>query len=143
MSRLQINPKTLKGNIETKVAYYANLLGISDYKFDISMVNPSKMRTQDKIVGAYATVYVDEETRIVDIVFNKKLLKEQPEEIDRTIIHELLHVRFNELSEFVLFLIKTYVKDTKARKTYRNQIDLLAHKNIVALADMVGKKWQT
>ncbi|TDI97056.1 MAG: hypothetical protein E2O29_02120 [Deltaproteobacteria bacterium] len=118
---------------------YAKLLGISDYKFEVDIVLPSKIKKKDKISGSYATVYVDEETRTADIELNKKLLLESPKELDSTIAHELLHVRFNELDEFVHFLIKTYVKDEKARKTYRNQMELLEHKNIIALIELVIK----
>lgn len=131
--------KKLKDDIEKKVARYAKLLGISDYKFDVDIVLPSKIKKKDKISGSYATVYVDEETRSAEIDINKKLLIEFPKEMDVTIAHELLHVRFNELDEFVHFLIKTYVKDKKARKTYRNQIELLEHKNIIALMELVVK----
>ena len=131
--------KQLKSDIEKRVVRYAKLLGISDYKFYVNIVLPSKIKKKDKISRSYATVYTDEETRTAEIEINKKLLLESPKEMDITVAHELLHVRFNELDEFVHFLIKTYVKDKKARKTYRNQIELLEHKNIIALMKLVVK----
>lgn len=131
--------KQLKSDIEKRVVRYAKLLGISDYKFYVDIVLPSKIKKKDKISRSYATVYTDEETRTAEIEINKKLLLESPKEMDITVAHELLHVRFNELDEFVHFLIKTYVKDKKARKTYRNQIELLEHKNIIALMKLVVK----
>ena len=131
--------KQLKSDIEKRVVRYAKLLGISDYKFYVDIVLPSKIKKKDKINRSYATVYTDEETRTAEIEINKKLLLESPKEMYITVAHELLHVRFNELDEFVHFLIKTYVKDKKARKTYRNQIELLEHKNIIALMKLVVK----
>lgn len=131
--------KRLKSDIEKRVVHYAKLLGISDYKFDVCIVLPSKIKKKDKISGSYATVYTDEETRTAEIEINKKLLLESPKEMDITVAHELLHVRFNELDEFMHFLIKTYVKDKKARKTYKNQMELLEHKNIIALMKLVVK----
>ena len=121
-----------KNIIKSKVIKYAELLGIGDYKYSISLVARNKLPKNDYDI--YANVMVDDESREVYMQINRDLLKESPEEIDRTIIHELLHVRFAEMLSLFSLLCKHYVTDDKAKKMYISQINRHEHKIIAALA---------
>lgn len=129
--------------IKQKVNKYAELLGIGDYKYKVSLVTKSTENTDCSDNTVYATVAVDEETREVYIEINKKLLLKKPKELDKTIIHELLHVRFSELLNFISMILEKYIKNKKARDTFDQQLDLWEHKIIVPLVEALttnGKK---
>ena len=136
--------KVLIKQIGQLIKVYALLLGISDYNFKSKLVNPNAIKTKDDLINSYATVDVDEETRKADIDINKDLLREHPRELRNTIVHELLHIRLNELMHFVYTIIENHVKDKKARKTYKAQLETIEHKIIVPLVDAVldKKKWR-
>lgn len=128
--------------IKDKVTKYADLLGIGDYSYKINLVTSSKNKRHAGDC-VYATVAVDEETREVFIEINKRLLIKKPKEVDKTIIHELLHVRFNELLNFTSMILDKYVRNKKARDTFDKQLELLEHKIIVPLMEALnnnGKK---
>ena len=139
-----MNDKALQHKIHKKIDQYAHLLGISDYKFIVNLVDLGELKKRDPLLGSYAVITIYEETREAEIDINKKLVVKRPRELDRTLIHELLHVRLNEEMEFINVLLKRYIKDSKARKTYRHQLEKLEHKVIVALTDALlkRKKWQ-
>jgi len=136
--------KALLKKIRIKVDRIARLLGISDYKYIISLVDLDVIKETDPLIGSYAMVSIYEETREVELDINKKLLLKKPRELDKTLIHELLHVRLNEVAEFIDVLLKRYIKDSKARKTYRDQLEKLEHKVVVTLTNAIArnKKWQ-
>ena len=113
------------------------MLGIGDYTYFVALVSKDKLETDDCEI--YANILVDDESREACMRINKDLLKEHPEELDKTIIHELLHVRFAELTSLFALLCKHYVKDDKAKKMYTNQIDRHEHKIIVALVDALTR----
>lgn len=123
--------------IKSKVIKYADLLGIGDYKYHVNLISKNKLLKDN--CALYASILVDDECREVYLQINKDLLKERPEELDVTIIHELLHVRFSEITSLFSLLCKHYVKDEKAKKMYINQVNLHEHKIIVALANIMNK----
>ena len=121
--------------LKEKVSKYADELGIGDYKYKVILSSKSDSKDGCSDSHTYATVAIDEETRTVYISLNKKLLVNKPEEIERTIVHELLHVRLNELLNFNSMLMEKYIKNKKAKDTYTRQLDLLEHKIIVSLTE--------
>ena len=139
-----MDDKALRSKIHKKIDQYAQLLGISDYKFIVNLVDFEELKKKDPLLGSYAVISIFDETREAEIDINKKLVIKRPRELDRTLIHELLHVRLNEEMEFINVLLKRYIKDSKAKKTYRDQLEKLEHKVIVALTDALlkRKKWQ-
>ncbi len=119
--------------IKAKVVKYAEILGVGDYKYFVNLVDKDKLPKDDYDI--YANILVDDDSREACMQINKDLLKECPEELDRTIIHELLHVRFAEMMSLFSLLCKHYVKDKKAKKMYISQLNGQEHKIIVALTD--------
>jgi hypothetical protein len=126
---------SLKKQIENKVNEYAKKFRITGYKFIISLKDKKSKDPAFKDDNIYAMIITDEETREVILDVNKTLLTEKPEEIEATVIHELLHVRLNELLNFINLIVSKYIKDTKARETYEKQIELLEHKIVVSLTE--------
>jgi len=123
--------------LKRKLQKFAKLLGVSDYLFEIAIAKDRKSRDKYDL---YGSVLIDEETRKAIISLNEYYLKKEPEEIDNTLVHELLHVRFSELLSLVTLIIAGHVKDKKAQKTYIDQIERLEHKIIVTLTNAIRKK---
>ncbi|MDX1373747.1 MAG: hypothetical protein R3321_14835 [Nitrososphaeraceae archaeon] len=129
--------------IKQKINKYVELLGIGDYKYKINLVTKPCKSNECSSSRAYATVEIDEETREVYMDIDKKLLMKNPKEIDRTLIHELLHVRFSEFLNFNYRIMRKYIKNKKARDAFDEQLELLEHKIIVSLTEALndnGKK---
>lgn len=126
---------SLKKLVENKVIEYAKKLRITGYKFTVNLKDKHSKDIEFRDDNIYAMVMTDEETREVVLDINKTLLLKKPEEIDATVVHELLHVRLNELLNFVNLITSKYIKDTKARETYEKQIELLEHKIVVSLTE--------
>jgi hypothetical protein len=126
---------SLKKLVENKVIEYAKKLRITGYKFTVNLKDKHSKDIEFRDDNIYAMVMTDEETREVVLDINKTLLIEKPEEIDATVVHELLHVRLNELLNFVNLITSKYIKDNKARETYEKQIELLEHKIVVSLTE--------
>jgi len=88
----------------------------------------------------YARVDTNDVTRDVIIEFNRHKLTQEPDEIESTVVHELLHVRVNEYAEFILDVIRTYVNDPKTKKLLQKQAEKLEHKTIVSITDALLKE---
>jgi hypothetical protein len=131
-------PKSFNALVKTKVKEFAKLLGISDYKFHVSVVS-SKNKKKNQYDN-YGSIAIDEESREALITLNKDLLNKNIPELDNTIIHELLHCRLHELMRLTELLLDLYVKDKKAQKMYAKQLDFLEHKIIISLAEALRKK---
>lgn len=129
---------TFEKMILQRLKKYAKKFGISDYSYKVEIRDSKKKSTDD--YDTYGYVIIDEETRQVVLNVNKKLLTKEPHEIDKTIVHELLHVRFSELLTLFNVILALHVRDKKSRKVYTKQIDTLEHKIIVALTEAIGKK---
>lgn len=123
--------------IKAKITKYASMIGVSDYNYFVNLVGESKL-PKDKY-DLYGTVIIDDESREVCMLINKDLLKKSPEELDRTVIHELLHVRLAEILSLFSLICKNYVKDEKAKKTYISQISAYEHKIIASLTNAMTK----
>jgi hypothetical protein len=126
---------SLKKQIEHKVAEYAKKLRITGYKFTVNLKGKRSKDPDFVDDNIYAMVTTDEETREVILDVNKTLLEKKPEEVEATVIHELLHVRLNELLNFINLITSKYINDTKARETYEKQIELLEHKIVVSITE--------
>ncbi len=87
----------------------------------------------------YAQVSTDEDTRHVTIAFNPRLLKTE-QEIEHTVIHELLHTRINDYVEFVEEIVKTHINSPKTRKLLTRRLGRLEHKILVPITNAFMKK---
>lgn len=119
--------------IENHVKRWAARLGISDYKFSFKYLSDRSMG------GDYARIDTDEDTREVLIEFNTQRLTREPGEIEKTVVHELLHTRLNEYTEFAVDLIKESMENSKARRALIRKMEKLEHKVVVALSDALVK----
>ena len=123
--------------LRVQLARFAKLLGVSDYSIRLS-IGTRKKGAED--YETYGYVRTDEETRSVAMFLNKRLLKKEPNEVDSTIIHELLHVRLNEMLSLADDIITKHVTDKKAQAVYSAQIEKLEHKVILAITDALIKR---
>ena len=121
--------KQLIEKLTKLVKVWSEKLGIGDYKYQIRVVPGSKLKK------TYAEVLADSETREAFITFNKTRMFREPNQIEVTVVHELLHVRFDEAYELSEEIIKSYVKPIKTRRMITKQLDKAEHKIIVALSD--------
>ena len=119
----------LEKKVETAIQKWVNLLGISDYKFQVEYVDDKDLQ------GDYARIDTDEDTRIVGITLNRYRLTREPKEVERTIVHELLHTRLNELTEFMNNLIEQHLTNPKTRRMLKRQVGKLEHKVIVPITE--------
>ena len=124
----------LHERVEKAIQRWSNELGISDYKFRVEYVSDRKLQ------GDYALVETDEDTREVDITINAHRLEHEPKEIEKTVIHELLHTRLNELLELMDDLINTHVSTPKTRRLLKRRVGKIEHKIVVALADALHEE---
>lgn len=123
-----MNPK-LVDELTELIKTWAAVLRISDYKYDFKMLSNHEMS------GDYAKISTEEDTRRVTIDFNKSRLTKEPQEIVTTVVHELLHTRFNEYSDFITDVLKTYVNSPATRKLLLKRTEVIEHKIVVALTD--------
>lgn len=123
----------LEKRLMTLIRRWASRLGISDYAYGL------ELRSEKALHGNYAEVHTDEETREVTIGVNRYRLLKEPKEVERTLIHELLHTRLNEYAEFVLTIINGYVGNTRTKRVLNRQLERLEHKIVVALTDVLLK----
>jgi hypothetical protein len=130
--------KSFNATVKLKVKEFAKLLGISDYKFHVTVVSSkNKKKTQ---YDNYGSIAIDEESREALITLNKDLLNKNIVELDNTIIHELLHCRLNEFTRLTELLLELYVKDKKANKMYARQLSFLEHKIIISISEALRKR---
>lgn len=129
MSRL-----LLELRLKALVRRWAARLGISDYTYVL------ELKGEKTLHGNYAEVHTDEDTREVTICVNRYRLTKELEEMERTLIHELLHTRLNEYAEFVVAIINGYVGNPKTKRVLGRQFERLEHKIVVALTDALLKR---
>ena len=87
----------------------------------------------------YALVSIDEETRHLTIQVNSRLHKNE-NEIEHTVIHELLHARINDYIELVEEIVRTHINSPKTRKLLTRRLGRLEHKILVPITNAFSKK---
>ena len=119
--------------VKTLLSKWANRLGLADYTFCL------EARDEQKLKDDYARVFTDEELREICIEFNQPLLEQEPHELEKTIIHELLHARLSEYTKITEELIGGYVKSAGTRRVLRRLLSQLEHKVVVALTEAFAR----
>jgi hypothetical protein len=126
--------KQLEQKVKAAIQKWAAALGISDYTYTIELCTDRKLR------GNYAEVNTDDETREVTVSMNKHRLSREPNELEKTVVHELLHTRLNEYAEHAITIINEYVTSPKTKHLLGKQLERLEHKVVVALTDALTRK---
>ena len=126
--------KAMEEQIKKHIQKWAVLFGISDYTFVI------ELHSDKELNGNYAEVDTDDETREATISFNQARLTREPDEIERTVIHELLHTRFNEYAELSVSILNEYAPNLKTKRLIAKQLEKTEHKIVVALTDTLAKR---
>ena len=126
--------KAMEEQIKKHIQKWAVLFGISDYTFII------ELHSDKELNGNYAEVDTDDETREATISFNQARLTREPDEIERTVIHELLHTRFNEYAELSVNILNEYAPNLKTKRLIAKQLEKTEHKIVVALTDALAKR---
>ena len=121
----------LQATLEQYIGKWVNRLGISDYTVYAELCSSKELN------GDYAHVQTDEDTRIVNLQFNRQRLLKEPNEIEKTVVHELLHTRLNEYCELVDEMIKLNAGNPKLQRVLEQRAEKLEHKIIVALTDAI------
>jgi len=129
-----MDAKKLEERVKAFVQKWAALLGISDYTYVVEIQSDRKLR------GNYAEVETDDETREVTITVNKHRLNREPGEVEKTIVHELLHTRMNEYAEFAVHIVNTHIENPKTKCLLGRQLQRLEHKIVVALTDALIRR---
>lgn len=124
----------LEDRLIKRTKYWANRLGVSDYTFKFKFLS-------DRTIGhKYATVETSEESREATIEFNAERLLKEPEEVERTIVHELLHVRLNQYAELFVEMIRHFGETRKSKQYLLKSAEQLEHTIVVSVANaLVGK----
>ncbi len=105
-------------------------LKLAEYNYTIEFGN---------LKGDYAQVSTDEETRHITIQFDPRNIKTE-EDVEKTVIHELLHVRINDYVELVEEIIRTHITNSKTRKLLTRRLWRLEHKILVPITDAFCEK---
>ena len=126
--------KDFERRIKSFVQKWAASLGVSDYTYTL------EIQSDKKLHGNYAEVKTDDETREVVISVNKYRMSREPGEVEKTVVHELLHTRFNEYAEFAIHIVNTHIDNPKTRRLLEKQLEKLEHKIVVALTDALMRR---
>ena len=129
--------RSFEKTLKDKLVHFSKLLGVNDYSIRLAI---GKKKRGSPDYDIYGYVRTDEETRSAAMFLNKRLLKNEPSEIDNTIVHELLHIRMNEILSLADDIIQKHVSDKKAQAVYLAQIEKLEHKVIIAITDALIKR---
>lgn len=69
----------------------------------------------------------------VRIKFNEDLMEQKPQEIQDTVVHELLHVLFYKLMNKIVTMINNHVKQIASQKQHEAKLGRLEHEVIERL----------
>ncbi len=140
---LKMGKKVTDSKVKKLVEKWTNRLDISNYKVTVHITNPEDMEDLLEDVSAthdYAHVITSEEKQEADIYINKKYVAEEPKETEDTILHELIHVRLNELMESYVDTINSHVPDRNSKELLSKQLGKLEHKIVVGLTRALTKR---
>ncbi|KKN01809.1 hypothetical protein LCGC14_1123910, partial [marine sediment metagenome] len=98
MQRTKLEPLTHK-----YIKKWMAKLKLTEFKYTVEFAS---------LKGDYALVSTDEETRHITIEFDPRAFKTE-EEVEQTIVHELLHARINDYVELVEEIIRTHITNPK------------------------------
>ena len=105
-------------------------LKLSEFKYTIEFGN---------LKGDYAQVSIDEETRHITLEFDARTLKTE-DDVEKTVVHELLHVRVNDYIELAEEIVRTHITNPKTRKLLTRRLGRLEHKILVPITDAFCEK---
>jgi len=77
--------------------------------------------------------------RVAKIHFNEDLMDKRPEEIENTVVHELLHIVLYKLTDRASWIIQSYVRLRYAREILEDKISNLEHEAIERLIRALTK----
>lgn len=120
----------LKPLIDKYMKKWIKKLRLGEFDYTIKFKNLTK---------SYAEVATDEETRHVTIIFNPRQLTTE-QEVEHTVVHELLHVRINDYVELVEEIVRAHINNPKTRKLLERRLGRLEHKILVPITDAFSKK---
>ena len=122
--------------LQKLVQKWAKKLGIDSYKITVHVIDPDDMDeilSGDGITHDYAHVVTSEDKQESDIYINSRFLKDEPEETENTIVHELIHIVLNQLMESVTDTLNSYVSDKNSKDFLCKQLGKLEHKIVVGI----------
>jgi len=125
-----------EAKLTESVKTWANRLGIGNYKYIVHIVKPEDMEDlqhDDGTTHDYAQVITSEEKQEVEIYINEKYLKEEPNETENTVVHELVHARLNLLMESITDTINSYVSDKNSKEFLCKQLGKIEHQVVVGI----------
>lgn len=122
--------KELEPLIHTYMKKWMKRLKLGEFKYTLEFDQKSR---------DYALVSTDEETRHITIQFNPRLHNDK-NEVEQTVIHELLHTRINDYVELVEEIVRTHINSPKTRKLITRRLGRLEHKILVPITDALFKR---
>jgi len=112
--------KALRENTEKYINQYANLLNIAGYTIQYDFVDRRGKRE-------YGNVAVHQDDLVANIQLNAAKILEEPDQLERTVLHECLHILFWPYYEEILDIIDEYVPDKHVRKVLMRGLSKLEH----------------
>ena len=124
--------KSKRGTVLKLLGRYKKKFKLGHIKFKVMFVRGKKVKEY------YAEVLM--RTNRVRIKFNEDLMEQRPQEIQDTVIHELLHVLFYKLMNKMLVLTVNHVRGEEAQKKHEERFCCLEHEIIERLVPVLIDK---
>ena len=125
-----MNPKETQGLIKKNLELYIKLFGFSEIPLDVNYVG------YDEIEGNYAEVEVSEDMPTIHLNFNIEKLSKEPKEIEKSVIHELLHVVYWPIRQQLLKVCKNLISDGKVQDLIKDHYRAAEHKIIYMMEEI-------
>lgn len=122
---------------------YIVLLKLTSWEIDVVVSDKDILRTKDKKIKKvspdyYAECIYDYLKKSASIIFTK-LQKQEPEELEDTILHELLHVKFSPLVQLSESLVNVAKLPKEKTESLLCEIDESEHEIIETLTKLYLK----
>jgi hypothetical protein len=137
MRKSKITHKKVQENKRKKVIkylrYYQKKFKLSHIKFKVIYARGSNVK------DFYAEILMNGNR--VRIKFNEDLMDQRPQEIQDTVVHELLHVLFYKIMNKIMNVISAHVRGLDIQEKYEEKLCYLEHEVITKLVpNFISKK---
>jgi hypothetical protein len=96
--------------LQRLVDFYAKVLHLDRYRIHL------EFNGYEDLESNYAEVYKQSDCGDIRIRFNCEKLIKEPEELEKTVIHELMHALFYQVRHRYDHIVKTFITDSKTRE---------------------------
>lgn len=132
-------------NLQQLIRKYKSLLGLADWEIEIAISNKDLFRAEGKKVKRikdvdyYAEVFYTYKTKYATI-FLTRLQIEKPKELEDTILHEMLHIRFAHIIQLAESLINVADLSKERTEALLGELDESEHEIVESLTKLFLKQ---